>query len=792
MILQPLLLFACAAQIPADAQVLVHGQVVAARWQANGSEWCALSLDGGARFSRPRRNDHVLALRYAAFDPRREGAPAVPAALAARPEHELWLVQYLTKGLEPWREELRALGAADQRVVPPNGGVWRMSAAQAAQAAALPFVRWVGPFHPAYKLENELLLAFRSGALNTRRYRIEVGEWGPREKAVVAARIAALGGAVEPRIEEGYLLEATLTPAQALEVAHWSEVQGVERAGEPEQDMNNVRAVFGASYLETIAGFTGNGVRAEVMDGGLDTDHPDWALAPILHGSVSSDAHGTCTFGINFSDGSSSPNARGMLPSAQGIFADYGFLANRYTHTAELVNVYQAVFQSNSWGDPWTTQYTSLSQQMDDIIYLNDILILQSQSNSGTQQSRPQAWAKNVVSVGGINHFNNQSDSDDRWSGDASIGPAADGRIKPDLAGYYDSIWTSDEDPGGYVFGDDYTGFCCTSAATPQVSGSFGLLFEMWHSGVFGNAPGGSVFASRPHASLAKALMINSARSWSFTGTTADLTRTHQGWGKPDLRRLYDNAGQTFWVNETDLLTDLQSKRYTVQVPAGAPEFRATLVYTDRAGTTSAALHRINDLTLKVTAPGGTVYWGNQGLNAGNWSVAGGTANTKDTVENVFVQNPAPGTWIVDVFADDVNQDTHPEDGTVPPNVDYALVVVPDEGGCSNVDSIQLTGPNVAFTGTTVTYSYGNAPASSVFSMLYSFTLGGTVIDGQCFDIGPTVFTAGTGVTSSTGNGNWTSRTIPAGGAGRIVYIEMLVSAATGTLDSNALQLNIF
>ncbi|TAH35797.1 MAG: peptidase S8 [Planctomycetota bacterium] len=769
--------------------------MVAANWSAPGTRepLYAVSLDGGGRFSRPQPYDARILLRYAEFDPLREAEPAVDEGLQARAEHELWIVQYVVKGLEPWRQEIQSLGARHQRVLANHGDIWRMGAATAAEVATLPFVRWVGRFHPAYKLEDELLAQLRGGTLQTRGYRVEVGEWGAPDKALVAARIQVLGGQVDRFIEEGYVLEATLTPAQLLEVLHWSEVQGIDRVGAPEPDMNNVRAVFGANYLETVAGFTGTGVRAEVMDGGLDTNHPDWTLPPILHGTVPSDAHGTCTFGINFGNGSSAASARGMVPSAQGIIASYSFLSNRYTHTQQLVTTYQAVYQSNSWGDPWTTAYTSISQEMDDIIYLNDIIITQSQSNTGNQQSRPQAWAKNIVSVGGIHHFNNQNDGDDRWNGSASIGPAADGRIKPDLAGYYDNIWTSDEDPGGYVTGDDYTGFCCTSAATPQVAGSFGLFFEMWHNGLFGNTPGASVFASRPHASLAKAMLINSARSWSFTGTTSDLTRTHQGWGKPDLQKLYDNAAQTFWVNETDLLQDLQSKSYTVTVPAGAPEFRATLVYTDRAGTTSSSQHRINDLSLKVTTPGGTVYWGNNGLNAGNWSTAGGASNIKDTVENVFVQNPAAGDWTVEVFADDVNQDTHAEDGTSPPNVDYALVVVPDTGGgCGTVDTIALSGPNVAFVGSTVTLDYSGAPGSAPFFMLYSFRTDGSVINGQCFDIGPTVFTAGTGTTAALGFGSWTSSNIPARAAGRIVHVEMRVDSGGDTFDSNYLTISVF
>ena len=61
------------------------------------------------------------------------------------------------------------------------------------------------------------------------------------------------------------------------------------------------------------------------------------------------------------------------------------------------------------------------------------------------------------------------------------------------------------------------------------------------------------------------------------------------------------------------------------------------MAYPDPPGTTSATLHRINDLSLRVASPVGTVYHGNNGLLAGNGSTPGGSPNTIDTVENVFV-----------------------------------------------------------------------------------------------------------------------------------------------------------
>src|SRR5690606_2536592 len=117
-----------------------------------------------------------------------------------------------------------------------------------------------------------------------------------------------------------------------------------------------------------------------------------------------------------------------------------------YAHTAELVNPngpYRAVFQTNSWGSPLTTDYTTVSMELDDIAFLNDIVLLQSQSNTGTNESRPESWSKNVVSVGAVHHHNNLDRTDDCWCAGASIGPAPDGRIKPDLCHFGDAVTTS-------------------------------------------------------------------------------------------------------------------------------------------------------------------------------------------------------------------------------------------------------------------------------------------------------------------------------------------------------------
>jgi hypothetical protein len=370
-----------------------------------------------------------------------------------------------------------------------------------------------------------------------------------------------------------------------------------------------------------------------------------------------------------------------MAPGAYGYFAYYSALFNRYTHTDQLVDPtlpYQCVYQSNSWGSTRTFYYTSISAEMDDIIWQSDFTIFQSQSNAGNQDSRPQAWAKNVVSVGGAYHYNNTDPTDDRWNFGASTGPANDGRIKPDLTFFYDYIYTTDADPGGYSGGAYTATFGGTSGATPMVAGTSALFFQMWSDDVWGTEPGtGTVFEERPHFTTMKALMINTAEqyNWPGGGPNADLTRMRQGWGVPNAQNAYDRAALTHVIDETSVLTELETDSYTAIVPASQDALKVTLVYADRAGNPGSVPHRINDVTLKLTAPDGTTeYWGNHGLDVGLWSTPGGSADTIDTVENVFVQNPVQGAWTVEVQAVEVNMDVHVETPSVD-DQDYALVI---------------------------------------------------------------------------------------------------------------------
>ena len=296
-------------------------RVLAATWDeidvtsGSSTPWFALSLDG-RKFHEAQETSHDILLRYRRFDPLL-GEPEVEPALRAAPGSRLWIVQYWTQGLEEYRDVVRQLGGEVHLFLANNANVVEADAAAVEAIRAEPFVRWVGPFHPAYKLD-EVLVAEQKGAAvapGMRRVNVLTMRRGADGHAPVDALIAAIGGRVASESPETHLLSAELTPDQTLELARADGVQWIDLWSPPENDMDIAREFHGANYVETNAGFTGQGVRAEVLDGGCDVAHPDLAGA-LLHGQNAASDHGTCTSGIVFGTGSG--NAAGARLPAVG------------------------------------------------------------------------------------------------------------------------------------------------------------------------------------------------------------------------------------------------------------------------------------------------------------------------------------------------------------------------------------------------------------------------------------------------------------------------------------------
>jgi serine protease AprX len=690
------------------------GGLTVRRWVDGAGTHAATSRDGGASWQPLLPPNDDLQLVGGQFDPR-TAQPQFPGVLGAPAGTRLQVVQFHTQVLAQYRDAVTAAGAEILHFLPASALLVRGDAAALAAVQALSCVRWTGPLQNAFKLDAETQ-AFVAGAGAARELNLVLA--AKKDRGALAARVKAEGGTVTELCDGSTMLRASLTPAQLAALLTSDLVVWADPVTEVGFDMDNARIQGGGNYVETLGGYVGNGVRAEITEYFQET-HPDFVGRFVVRGTNSVATHGHCTAGIVAGSGANNVAARGMMPGCTVIEGGYTSAGSHYTQiSGSPLAPWNSMQATSSWGSAQTPNYTSVSQAVDDALFDTDFVRTQSMSNLGNQNVRPEAWPKNTISVGGISHGNNSNPADDVWTS-ASIGPASDGRLKPEICAYYENVLTSDRTgTSGYntssgVAGDYTPSFSGTSSATPIVNGHVGLIQEMFTDGLFGNplpmpATPANRFANRPHMATVKALLTNSAAQYTFSGTTANLSRYKQGWGFPSLQRLYDNRNKVVVLDEYDTLQVGQTRSYLVWVAPATPELRVTMVYTDPAAVALSAVHLINDLNLKVTRlSDSTFWWGNNGLAAGNFSTSGGVANNRDNLEAVYLQNPTSGLYRVEVTAASVVQDGKVE--TPQLDVDFALVMHPMGGGYrTNGLTLDLTstGPG------NLTFSASNVPAT--------------------------------------------------------------------------------
>lgn len=691
-----------ASAVTQDGQLQYQvGDLTVRRYAEAGVAKAAFSRDGGRSWLPLANPDDRLHFVYAQFDPLT--APLqVGGPLAAPAGSRLFLVQFQTQILAQYRTALQQQGVEVLHYLPENAFYVRCDGKQLAALRELPFVRWVGELPNACKLDAGLRAFVEAGVGESLECNLILASKADRERA--AAQVREVGGEVTELCDGSVMIQAKLTSAQLLALLQRDTITWADPTTEIGYDMDNARIQGGGNYVETMGGYTGVGVRAEITEAFQET-HPDFTNAPgrvLVRGTNSVGSHGHCTAGIVGGNGTDNPAGRGMMPNCILIEGAYTASSAIFTQATGSVNPslpWRTMVATASWGSAVTTQYTSVSQTMDDALFRSDLTRLNSQSNQNSQNSRPEAWAKNIISGGGISHGNNANPADDVWT-TASFGPASDGRLKPEICSYYENVFTSDRTgTSGYntaagVAGNYTATFGGTSAATPICAGHVGIIQEMFTDGLFGNplplpATAANRFENKPHMTTSKALLCGTAAPYPVQ----QVERRKQGWGFPDLARLYDNRDRILVVDEYEALQMGESRSYWVFVAPGATEFRAAMCYSDPAGQASAAIHRVNNLDLRVRRfADGTSWWGNNGLvggiAGGDESTPGGVANDRDTLEMVLLRNPQPGLYEVRVTAASVVQDARLE--TPQLDADFALVVFPMGGGYRNAAGMTL------------------------------------------------------------------------------------------------------
>jgi subtilisin family serine protease len=654
------------------------------------------------------------------FDPLAKGEPDLPPHLraeASRPGFRL--IQLEGPPRDSWLAGLAATGARVLQYYPHNTYlVWSGPAAGDA-VEGLDFVRWEGLFHPAYKISADL--QGRTGKIAN----VDVMFLDDGDRKATLDALARLGAEIlqvfpsQPdrafynaivRLDAG-----AVEAAAALDTVLWLGLVSPRPILSDEMSNqivagNHPGGVPVTGYSSHLAdlGVDGSGVVWAVVDTGVDYNHPDlgshivggYSFPGIPAGcdtgatpgnDCSNGGHGTHVAGIlggdatgGFTDAGGFLYGLGMAPG-YGIFAMNSISAwtaawppaGGWQEHSKRAVLGGALGGNNSWHSLEGTAHGYQASERTHDLMVRDgnfdtasvaepFIEVFAAGNAGPGPfsiTAPQE-AKNLIVTASSTNY--RVDGIDFISDFSSVGPAVDGRWVPTVAAPGEGIASSRNDLGGSC-ADPIPGtnnlyaFCSgTSMAAPHVSGAVALLAEWWR---------GFQAGADPSPAMAKALLVNGAVDMG----TADVPNAREGWGRVNVTNVITPAAPAeFWDQTALLAATGEDFQVTVGVPNPGLPVKVTLAWSDAPGAPGANPALVNNLDLTVV-DGANTYRGNR-FTAG-WSVTGGTPDSLNNLENVFLQSPGDSVEIT-VAAIAINGDGVPYngDGT---DQDFALV-------CSN------------------------------------------------------------------------------------------------------------
>ena len=252
----------------------------------------------------------------------------------------------------------------------------------------------------------------------------------------------------------------------------------------------------------------------------------------------------------------------------------------------------------------------------------------------------------------------------------SSRGPAPGGRVKPEVIApgtHIQGTASTSADYSGAHVCDRYrpagqTSFAAssgTSHSTPAVAGAASLIYH-WLQTRYGVTPS---------PAMLKAYLI--AHPTYLTGVSANdtLPSNSQGYGLPNLRLAFDEAFRQ--LLDQSVVFDNTGETWTWSGAVADPSkpLRIVLAYTDAPGAAGVS-PQVNDLNLAAMV-GDVTYLGNR--FDGQWSVAGGAADSANNYEAVFLPAGVSGALQLTVSAANIAGDGVPNQGDIT-DQDFALI----------------------------------------------------------------------------------------------------------------------
>ncbi len=249
------------------------------------------------------------------------------------------------------------------------------------------------------------------------------------------------------------------------------------------------------------------------------------------------------------------------------------------------------------------------------------------------------ATAKNVLTVGSVGYAEGAA----RISAFSSFGPTDDGRVKPDLVGIGEAVYSTTAT--GPKRNQNYEAYSGTSMAAPNIAGSLVLLQQYYEA----------LWRRYMRAATLKALALHTAHDLGLPGPDYAY-----GWGLLDARKAAEHLLATVGNGAALIEGELPSGgAYTRTVVSGGGPLRVTLAWTDRPANARSVLnnrlsHLRNDLDVRlVHTETGAVYLPYVLDPLHPEAAAAPGDNRVDPVEQIWIADAPAGAYTITVSSDE-------------------------------------------------------------------------------------------------------------------------------------------
>jgi len=329
--------------------------------------------------------------------------------------------------------------------------------------------------------------------------------------------------------------------------------------------------------------------------------------------------------------GNTSPFATGAAWGANLTPSDYSTLL---PDADSIYRQYKISVQNHSYGTAIENYYGADAASYDISVWKNPALVhVFSSGNSGSSSSSSGSYsgiagfanltgsfkmAKNIITVGATDSFNVVAAL-------SSKGPAFDGRVKPELV----------------AFGEDGS-----SGAAALTSGTAALVqhaYKLNHNNL-------------PTVALVKAVLLNSAD---------DVGEKHvdfiSGYGSLNAFAAVNTIKENRFFEGSVAQNEVEA--FPINIPAGLSQLKLTVTWTDTAATPNSSKALVNDIDAFLQLPVTNQTWQPWVLSSypnkdSLLLPAVRRTDTLNNIEQITIDNPQPGDYIVQVKGSKIQTST--------------------------------------------------------------------------------------------------------------------------------------